>query len=56
VGVSTSTPALDSHWEELELLAGAKRAVLQAKNAGRNQVAAVEAEQEDAESEDVEPE
>lgn len=49
VGVSTSTPALDSHWEELELLAGAKQALLQAKNAGRNRVAAVEAAPEEVE-------
>ncbi|MDA1094173.1 MAG: GGDEF domain-containing protein [Acidobacteria bacterium] len=44
VGVSTSTPALDSHWEELALLAGANTALLQAKRAGRNQIAAVESE------------
>ena len=39
VGVASATPALDSNWEELELLATAKRALLQAKEAGRNRVA-----------------
>ncbi|MDE0829562.1 MAG: hypothetical protein OSB03_10200 [Vicinamibacterales bacterium] len=33
VGVSTSTPAVDSHWEELELVAAANRALTQAKEA-----------------------
>ncbi len=48
VGVATSTPALDSNWEELELVAGANRALMQAKQAGRNRIAAVEPEPEDA--------
>ena len=39
LGVASATPALDSNWEELELLATAKRALLQAKEAGRNRVA-----------------
>lgn len=47
VGVSTSTPAVDSHWEELELVAAANRALVQAKEAGRNQIAAIEADSED---------
>jgi diguanylate cyclase (GGDEF)-like protein len=47
VGVSTSTPAVDSHWEELELVAAATRALTQAKEAGRNQIAAIEADSED---------
>ena len=38
LGVASATPALDSNWEELELLATAKRALLQAKEAGRNRV------------------
>ncbi len=38
LGVASATPALDSNWEELELLATAKRALLEAKEAGRNRV------------------
>ena len=38
LGVASATPALDSNWEELELLASAMRALLQAKRAGRNRV------------------
>jgi diguanylate cyclase (GGDEF)-like protein len=51
VGVSTSTPAVDSHWEELELVAAANRALTQAKEAGRNQIATIEADPEDPTSE-----
>ena len=43
VGVATSTPAVDSKWEELELVAGANQAVADAKNSGRNRVIAHEA-------------
>ena len=39
VGVATSTPAADSNWEELELVAGADTALENAKTAGRNRVA-----------------
>ena len=38
VGVASATPALDSNWEELELVAAANRAVGQAKTQGRNTV------------------
>ena len=38
LGVASATPALDSNWEELELLATATFALLQAKQAGRNRV------------------
>ena len=38
LGVASATPALDSNWEDLELLATAKRELLQAKEAGRNRV------------------
>ena len=38
VGIATSTPAIDSNWEELELVAGARAALEDAKQAGRNRV------------------
>ena len=38
IGVATSTPAVDSNWEELELVSGAKVALGHAKQAGRNRV------------------
>ena len=38
VGVASATPALDSNWEELELVAAANRAVEQAKTQGRNTI------------------
>ena len=38
VGVASATPALDSNWEELELVAAANRAVKEAKTQGRNTV------------------
>ena len=38
VGVANATPALDSNWEELELVAAANRAVKKAKTQGRNTV------------------
>ena len=38
IGVATSTPAVDSHWEALELVTGATSAVAQAKQTGRNRV------------------
>ena len=40
LGVASATPALDSNWEELELLDTATRALLQPKQAGRNRVIA----------------
>ena len=40
VGVASATPAVDSSWEELELVAAATRALIQAKQAGRNRVMA----------------
>ena len=40
VGVASATPAVDSSWEELELVAAANRALSQAKQAGRNRVMA----------------
>jgi len=40
-------PAVDSHWEELELVAAANRVLTQAKEAGRNQISAIEADPED---------
>jgi diguanylate cyclase (GGDEF)-like protein len=42
VGVATSTPAVDSNWEELELVAGANAALEKAKQAGRNRVGATD--------------
>ena len=45
VGVATSTPAVDSNWEELELVAGATTALAHAKKSGRNRVSTAEAEQ-----------
>ena len=42
VGVCTSTPATDSNWEELELVAGANKALTLAKKQGRNRIDAVE--------------
>lgn len=45
IGVVTSTPAIDSNWEELGLVTEAKAALAQAKKAGRNRVATVETEQ-----------
>lgn len=39
VGVTTATPAFDSSWEELELVAAADRALQDAKQAGRNRIA-----------------
>ena len=42
VGVSTSTRAVDSNWEELELVAGANSALEKAKQEGRNRVATVD--------------
>ena len=42
VGVSTSTRAVDSNWEELELVAGANSAREKAKQEGRNRVATVD--------------
>ena len=38
VGVATATPALDSNWEELELVASAQHALEAAKEAGRNRI------------------
>jgi diguanylate cyclase (GGDEF)-like protein len=38
IGVATSTPAVDSNWEELELVAGAKAALVHAKQSGRNRI------------------
>ena len=44
IGMATSTPAVDSNWEELELVAGAHEALENAKKTGRNRVATAEAE------------
>ncbi len=38
VGLASATPALDSNWEELELVVAANRAVEEAKTQGRNTV------------------
>ncbi len=38
LGVATATPALESNWEELELVAAANRALVTAKQSGRNRV------------------
>ena len=40
VGVASATPAVDSNWEELELVAAANRALLEAKQSGRNKIVA----------------
>jgi diguanylate cyclase (GGDEF)-like protein len=40
VGVATATPAVDSNWEEIELVTAANRALAEAKQAGRNRVMA----------------
>ena len=37
-GVATATPALDSNWEELELVASAQHALEATKEAGRNRI------------------
>lgn len=42
LGVATATPGLHSNWEELELVAAANRALVQAKHLGRNRVAVAE--------------
>ena len=42
VGVATATPAIDSNWEELQLVASAKVALGKAKHAGRNRVASAD--------------
>ena len=38
VGVASATPAVDSNWEELELVAAANRALADAKESGRNKI------------------
>ena len=38
VGAATATPAIDSNWEELALVASADRALQEAKEAGRNRI------------------
>ena len=45
IGVATSTPAVDSVWEELALVAGANAELKRAKRLGRNRVSIDEAEQ-----------
>ena len=45
VGVATSTPAVDSSWEELALVTEATAALGRAKKSGRNRVGTAEAEQ-----------
>ena len=45
IGVVTSTPAIDSIWEELTLVAGAKAELESAKRSGRNRVSAGKDEQ-----------
>jgi len=45
IGVATSTPAVDSNWEELELVRGATGALERAKQSGRNRVSIDAAEQ-----------
>ena len=45
VGVATSTPAVDSSWEELALVTEATVALGRAKKSGRNRVITAEAEQ-----------
>ena len=38
VGLAGATPAVDSNWEELELVAAANRALAEAKQSGRNRI------------------
>ena len=45
IGAATSTPAVDSHWDELGLVAGANGALERAKQSGRNRVSTDESEQ-----------
>ena len=45
VGVATSTPAVDSSWEELALVTEATAALGRAKKSGRNRVSTAEAEE-----------
>ena len=45
IGVATSTPAVDSIWEELALVAGANAELKRAKQSGRNRVSTDEGEQ-----------
>ena len=45
IGVAISTPAVDSNWEELELVRGATEALERAKQSGRNRVSTDAAEQ-----------
>ena len=45
VGVATSRPAVDSTWEELELVTGATTGLGKAKKSGRNRVCTAGAEQ-----------
>ena len=45
IGVVTSTPAIDSIWEELALVAGANAELERAKRSGRNRVSTGESEQ-----------
>jgi diguanylate cyclase (GGDEF)-like protein len=42
LGVATSVPTRDATWQEIELIARAERALLQAKELGRNRVARAE--------------
>ena len=42
VGVATSTPAVDSSWEELALVTEATAALGSAKKSGRNRVSAAD--------------
>ena len=50
VGVATSTPAVDSSWEELALVTEATTALGLAKKSGRNRVSTAEVEQPATES------
>ena len=45
IGIAASTPAVDSNWEELELVSRANVALEHAKTSGRNRVSTDEAEQ-----------
>ncbi len=45
VGVATSTPAVDAHWEELALVTEATAALGRAKQSGRNRVSTANAEE-----------